>query len=74
MFLPITMFFNRENDAEKRTFDDIFWKRMFSSYILKRSNVYDRFAVDYLTGIDKLLEAEKLKEEIFNMEHDLWHF
>jgi gliding motility associated protien GldN len=66
--------FNRQNDAERRTFEDIFWKRMFNSYILKRSNVYDRFTIDYLTGIDRLLEADKIKEEIFNMEHDLWHF
>ncbi|MCO6499471.1 MAG: gliding motility protein GldN [Vicingus serpentipes] len=66
--------FNRQNDAERRTFEDIFWKRLFNSYILKRSNVYDRYSVDYLTGIDLLLEADQIKEEIFNMEHDLWHF
>ena len=28
--------FNRQNDAEKRTFEDIFWKRMFNSYAYKR--------------------------------------
>ena len=66
--------FNRQNDAERRTYDDIFWKRMFNSYILKKSNVYDRTNVDYLRGIDLLLEADRIKEEIFNMEHDLWHF
>lgn len=66
--------FNRQNDAERRTFDDIFWKRMFNSYVYKRSNVYDRNNRAYLKGIDLLLEADKIKEEIFNMEHDLWHF
>ena len=66
--------FNRQNDAERRTFDDIFWKRIFSSYVYKRSNVYDRNNRAYLQGIDLLLEADKIKEEIFNMEHDLWHF
>lgn len=66
--------FNRQNDAERRTFEDIFWKRLFNSYILKRSNVYDRYSIDYLVGIDLLLEADQIKEEIFNMEHDLWHF
>ncbi len=66
--------FNRQNDAERRTFEDIFWKRMFNSYILKRSNVYDRASVDYLQGIDLLLEAEKIKNDIFNMEHDFWHY
>jgi gliding motility associated protien GldN len=66
--------FNRHNDAEKRTFEDIFWKRMFSSYVYKRSNVYDRNNRSYLKGIDLLLEADKIKDDIFNMEHDLWHF
>lgn len=66
--------FNRHNDAERRTFEDIFWKRMFNSYIIKRSNVYDRMLIDYKLGIDRLLEAEQIKEEIFNMEHDVWHF
>ncbi len=66
--------FNRQNDAERRTFEDIFWKRMFNSYIIKRSNVYDRMLIDYKLGIDRLLEADQIKEEIFNMEHDVWHF
>lgn len=66
--------FNRNNDAEHRTYDDIFWKRMFSSYIVKESNVYDRSIEDYASGVDALMEAEKVKEEIFNFELDLWHY
>jgi gliding motility associated protien GldN len=66
--------FNRANDAERRTYEDIFWKRQFASRITKVSNVYERKIGDYKSGIDALLESEKLKEEIFNVEHDLWHF
>jgi gliding motility associated protien GldN len=66
--------FNRHNDSERRTFDDIFWKRMFSSYIQKESNVYDRMILHYKQGMDILLEGEKIKEVITNYEHDLWHF
>lgn len=66
--------FNRGNDAERRTFDDMFWKRMFNSYILKRSNVYERFTSDYKTGTDLLVEADDLKNDMFNFEHDLWEF
>ncbi len=64
----------RHNDAERRTLDDIFWKRMFTSYVRKESNVYDRSIIDYKTGIDLLLEAERVKTDIFVYEHDLWHF
>jgi len=64
----------RHNDAERRTLEDIFWKRMFSSYIRKESNVYDRVILEYKLGIDALLEADRVKEDIFKYEHDLFHF
>jgi gliding motility associated protien GldN len=66
--------FNRENDAERRTFDDIFMKRMFSSTIIKESNVFNRYISEYRTGLDALLESESIKSEILNLEHDLWEF
>lgn len=66
--------FNVKNDAERRTYDDIFWKRMFNSKITKESNVYDRVIVDYSHGIDALLESDRIKNDIFLYEHDMWHF
>tara|TARA_B100000809_G_scaffold264858_1_gene321900 strand:- start:1380 stop:2222 length:843 start_codon:yes stop_codon:yes gene_type:complete len=66
--------FNRQNDAERRTFEDIFWKRMFNSYAYKKSNVYDRQSYSFLKNIDILLEADKIKNELFIMEHDLWSY
>lgn len=66
--------FNRQNEAEKRTYEDIFWKRIFNSYITKRSNVYDRNNKEFLTGLDLILESDNIKEDMFNMEHDMWHF
>jgi gliding motility associated protien GldN len=64
----------RHNDAERRTFDEIFWKRMFSSYIRKETNVYDRVIVEYVSGLDALLESDRIKADIFKFEHDLFHF
>jgi len=64
----------RQNDAERRTFEDIFWKRMFSSYVRKESNVFNRGIFDYKTGLDQLLEADRVKHDIFIYEHDLFHF
>lgn len=64
----------RHNDAERRTIEDIFWKRMFSSYVRKESNVYNRGIYDYKTGLDQLLESERVKNDIFVYEHDLFHF
>lgn len=66
--------FNRNNGAERRTYDEIFWKRMFGSYVYKEENVYDRNITDYASGMDALLEAERIKTELFEMEHELWEF
>lgn len=66
--------FNRGNDAERMSFDELFEKRMFSSYIVKESNVYDRYISDYARNIDALLESEEIKNDLFLMEHDLWQY
>lgn len=66
--------FNRKNGAERRTYDDIFWKRMFSSYVYKEENVYDRQINQYAIGMDALLESERVKNDIFTMEQDMWEY
>lgn len=66
--------YNTKNDAQWMSFDDVFWKRQFSSYIVKESNVFDRKIDSYRTGVDALRESEKITEEIRLIEHDVWHF
>ena len=65
--------FNQFNDIANISFDNLFFKRRFSSYIYKESNVYnDRTIGEYKTGLDEMLESEKIQNDIFVMEHDLW--
>jgi len=66
--------FNLFNDAQRRTYEDLFQKRYFASYIIKESNVYDRTILSYAKGRDGLAESERIKEELFILEHDLWHY
>lgn len=66
--------YNTKNDSQWMSFDDLFWKRQFSSTIYKQSNVFDRKIESYRAGIDALMESEKITEEIRLLEHDLWHF
>lgn len=66
--------FNRNNDAKKMSYDDLFWKRYFSSTVLKEENVYDRWINEYAVGLDALLEAERVKNDLFKFEHDLWEY
>jgi gliding motility associated protien GldN len=66
--------FNPRNDSERRTFEDIFWKRQFHSTITKETNVFDRTVDQYAKGLDALLESDRIKGDIFRWEHDLWQF
>jgi gliding motility associated protien GldN len=67
--------FNLNNGTAARlSYDDVFMKRMFSSYIYKEENVYDRTIGEYAAGVDALLEAEKAKEKLFEFEHSLWEY
>ena len=47
---------------------------MFGSRILQESNIMNRAVTDYMIGLDALLESERIKEEIFNIEHDMWEY
>ncbi len=62
------------NNATRLSWEDIFQMRFFSSYIIKDSNVLDAKLDMLYTGVDRLMESEKIKMQIFNFEHDLWSY
>lgn len=70
--------FNRHNDAMRFSYDDFFEQRVFSSYITKESNAFDNRIQDFEEfKSDKfaaLLETEKIKNKLFEWEHDLWEW
>ena len=61
-----------DNVSAALTWEDVFEQRHFASYITKESNVQDRRLQDYLTGVDLLMEGQRIEDHLFNMEHDLW--
>jgi len=67
--------FNPRNDAQRRTFDDIFIKRYFGSYVYKEANIYNNRRIeDYTAGMEAMMESERIKQSIFEKEHDMWEF
>lgn len=67
--------FNPWNDAELRSFDEIFYKRFFDSFVVQESNLHNnRMIQDYAIGIESLLEGERVENEVFRFEHDLWEY
>ncbi len=63
-----------KNNAQQRSYLGIFEKRMFSSRILQESNIMNRKVGNYMIGLDALLESDRIRDEIFNIEHDMWEY
>ena len=66
--------FNMHNGAQEMTFDQLFQMRMFQGYIVKEDNVYNRGVSPTWKGVDALMESERIKNDLFILEHDLWHY
>lgn len=60
------------NQAARTTWEDLFERRQFASVIYKESDVLNRRLEDIYSGTEKLLVAEKIKQEMFNIEQDMW--
>ncbi len=66
--------FNPYNDARNMSYDDVFIKRFFSSYIIKESNNFNRYISQFLAGKDAMLESKKIEDNIFDFEQNLWEY
>ena len=70
--------FNGKNDAARMSFDHWFQMRQFNSYVVKESNMYD-LDIAYFEefkddGVAALLESDRIKNDLFILEHDLWEY
>jgi gliding motility associated protien GldN len=70
--------FNRYNDAARLSYDDFFQMRIFDSYIVYESNVFDNFINQFQEYVDNgeasLLKSDEIKNDLFIFEHDLWQY
>jgi gliding motility associated protien GldN len=70
--------YNPKNMGQSRmTWEELFERRMFSSYIVKSSldNSSNKMIKNYIKDpILALLEGDNIKEKIFNFEQDLWSY
>jgi len=68
--------FNGHNNSSRLTYDQVFHLRFFDSVIFKEDNVYDRQIEEYKRSstLDQLLEAERIKNNLRNLEAELWEY
>ena len=69
--------FNKKNTSRPISFDHLLNSRRFSSVIYNEENVYgDRDVKKYISenAFMQLLESDRIKEKIRNIELDLWNY
>lgn len=66
--------YDEHNAALNRTYDDIFVTRYFDSFVTRQSDTKNRTIASYLTGTDAILESQRIEDEIFNIESDMWEY
>jgi gliding motility associated protien GldN len=69
--------FNNSNSAQPLSFDHLLNSRRFNGVIYKEDNMYgDRAVDDYIVdnALMQLLESDRIKEHIRNIEIDLWNY
>jgi gliding motility associated protien GldN len=73
--LANTACYTGKNQQANISFDDIFHKRYFSSRIIQATNVNDIEISKYTHGgLEALLESEKIKNELLQLESDVWSY
>jgi gliding motility associated protien GldN len=69
--------FNKKNTSRPISYDHLLNSRRFSSVIYKEENIYgDRKVNEYISegAFMQLLESDRIKEKIRNIELDLWNY
>jgi len=67
--------FNSFNDAQNISYDDFFMQNRYAGMIYQVANVYNNRAImEYASGLDALYEAQRIQDEIFDWEQDLWEY
>lgn len=74
VFAKVDQFNLHNGSAARLSYDDVFMKRMFNSYVYKEENVYDRRISDYAAGVDALMESERAKNSLLEFEESLWEY
>ena len=64
-----------DNDSKRVTYDDFFLKKLYTSYVIGASNVYDRMIPDFATTPEAIAkEQERIEWELLSAEQDLWEY
>jgi gliding motility associated protien GldN len=63
------------NETQRLTYDEYFAQKLYSSYLLGDSNMFNRMLLDYVVDPLKIKkEQDRIETELLNFEQDLWEY
>jgi gliding motility associated protien GldN len=63
------------NETQRLTYDEFFSQRLYSTYLLGDSNLFNRMLLEYVVNPDKIKkEQNKIETELMNIEQDIWEY
>ena len=65
----------RKNETKRVTFDEFFAKKLYTTYLVGESDLYDRMIPDYAKTYEEInKEQNRIEAELLNTEVDLWEY
>ena len=63
------------NETQRLTFDEFFSQKLYSTYLLGDSNMFNRMLLEYVVNPDKIRKEQKrIETELMNVEQDIWEY
>ncbi len=63
-----------DNISNLPSWDQIFLTHNYTSFITRESNRFNRTISDYATGVDALIEAERIEDKLLDISSDMWEY
>ena len=63
------------NETQRLTFDEFFTQKLYSTYLLGDSNMFNRMLLEYVVDPIKIKkEQNRIETELMNVEQDIWEY
>ena len=69
-----TAYFDEHNLAMQPSWDYVFIAQLYSAYVIRESNLFNRTVSSYATGTDAIIEAAAIEQKVFEVGDDMWEY
>ena len=67
-------YYDENNIINQPSWDNIFIGQLYTAFVTRESNRYERTISRYLVGKDALMEAAAIEEKVFEIGEDMWEY